>query len=223
MNDTRWSQEEDVPARLRIIKEGFSTALFGFWLNDSAFRPFLSANVRSVSNHNNPPHFAVWMREHYRLVLSQCRRMLGVTEDAEDVTQVVFVKAWRKWDEFEGDDAQRRAWLLRIARNATLDAVRKRDLRRMAPLDVVLEKRTAEILNSPDFEGEVILARLHAAISTLPPKQRWVFQARYFDDRPYLDLVAETGTTAGALKASYHHAKKKIEAILQKEAESLFH
>ena len=163
------------------------------------------------------------MREHYRLVLSQCRRMLGVTEDAEDVTQVVFVKAWRKWDEFEGDDARRRAWLLRIARNATLDAVRKRGLRRMAPLDVVLEKRTAEILNSPDFEGEFILARLHAAISTLPPKQRWVFQARYFDDRPYLELAAETGTSEGALKASYHHAKKKIEAILQKEAESLFH
>jgi len=163
------------------------------------------------------------MRENYRLVLSQCRRMLGVTEDAEDVTQVVFVKAWRKWDEFEGDDAQRRAWLLRIARNATLDAVRKRGLRRMAPLDVVLEKRTAEILNSPDFEGEVILARLHAAISTLPPKQRWVFQARYFDDRPYLALASETGTSEGALKASYHHAKKKIEAILQKEAESLFH
>lgn len=163
------------------------------------------------------------MREHYRLVLSQCRRMLGVTEDAKDVTQVIFVKTWKKWDEFDGDDAQRRAWLLRIARNATLDAIRKRSLRSTAPLDAVLEERTAETLNSPDFEGEVILARLHAAISTLPPKQRWVFQARYFDDRSYLDLASETGTSEGALKASYHQAKKKIEATLQKEAESLFH
>ena len=163
------------------------------------------------------------MREHYRLVLSQCRRMLGVTEDAKDVTQVIFVKAWKKWDEFDGDDAQRRAWLLRIARNATLDAIRKRSLRSTAPLDAVLEERTAETLNSPDFEGEVILARLHDAISTLPPKQRWVFQARYFDARPYLDLASETGTSEGALKASYHQAKKKIEATLQKEAESLFH
>lgn len=163
------------------------------------------------------------MREHYRLVLSQCRRMLGVKEDAKDVTQVIFVKAWKKWDEFDGDEAQRRAWLLRIARNSTLDAIRKRSLRRTAPLDAVLEERTADILNSPDFEGEVILARLHAAISTLPPKQRWVFQARYFDDRPYLDLASETGTSEGALKASYHQAKKKIEAILQNEAESLFH
>ena len=87
----------------------------------------------------------------------------------------------------------------------------------------LLEERTAEVLDSPDFEGDAILARLHAAISTLPPKQRWVFQARYFDDRPYVDLASETGTSEGALKASYHHAKKKIEAILQKEAESWFH
>ena len=70
------------------------------------------------------------MREHYRLVLSQCRRV-GVTEDAEDVTQVVF-RRWIKWVEFEGDDAQRRAWLLRIARNAPFGGRSKRDLRRMA-------------------------------------------------------------------------------------------
>ena len=62
------------------------------------------------------------MREHYRLVLSQSRRMLGVTEDAEDVTQAVFVKTWKAWDGFEGNEAQRRAWLLRITRNATVDA-----------------------------------------------------------------------------------------------------
>ena len=163
------------------------------------------------------------MREHYRLVLSQSRRMLGVTEDAEDVTQAVFVKTWKAWDGFEGNESQRRAWLLRITRNATVDAARKRNLRRMAPLDVLLEERTAEVLSSPDFEGDAILARLHAAISTLPPKQRWVFQARYFDDRPYVDLASETGTSEGALKGAFHHAKKKIEAILQKEAESWFH
>ena len=92
------------------------------------------------------------MREHYRLVLSQSRRMLGVTEDAEDVTQAVFVKTWKAWDGFEGNEAQRRAWLLRITRNATVDAARKRNLRRMAPLDVLLEERTAEVLSSPNFE-----------------------------------------------------------------------
>lgn len=157
------------------------------------------------------------------MVLSQSRRMLGVTEDAEDVAQAVFVKAWKAWDGFEGNAAQRRAWLLRITRNATVDAARKRTLRRMAPLDVELEERTAHMLASPDFEGDEVLARLHAAISTLPPKQRWVFQARYFDDRSYADLADETGTSEGALKASFHHARKKIETILKKEAETLFH
>lgn len=157
------------------------------------------------------------------MVLSQSRRMLGVTEDAEDVAQAVFVKAWKAWDGFEGNAIQRRAWLLRITRNATVDAARKRTLRRMAPLDVELEERTAHMLASPDFEGDEVLARLHAAISTLPPKQRWVFQARYFDDRSYADLADETGTSEGALKASFHHARKKIETILKKEAETLFH
>ena len=80
------------------------------------------------------------MREHYRMVLSQSRRMLGVVEDAEDVAQSVFVKAWQAWDGFEGNEYQRRAWLLRITRNATVDAARKRKLRRMAPLDVCLKK-----------------------------------------------------------------------------------
>ena len=93
----------------------------------------------------------------------------------------------------------------------------------MAPLDTLMEVRTSEVLSSPDFEGDAIMARLYAVMSTLPPKQRWVFQARYFDDRPYADLASETGTSEGALKASYHHAKKKMEAILQQEAESLFH
>lgn len=163
------------------------------------------------------------MRANYRMVLSQSRRMLGVKEDAEDVAQSVFVKAWQAWGGFEGNEIQRKAWLLRITRNATVDAARKRNLRRMSPIDLVLEERTAQLLSSPDFEGDEILARLHAVISTLPPKQRWVFQARYFDDRPYADLSVETGTSEGALKASYHHARKKIESVLRTEAESLFH
>ena len=59
------------------------------------------------------------MREHYRLVLSQCRRMLGVTEDAEGVTQVAFVKAWRKWEEFEGDDALQSCSAIFVSRRIT--------------------------------------------------------------------------------------------------------
>ena len=163
------------------------------------------------------------MRDHYRMVLSQSRRMLGVLEDAEDVAQAVFMKAWKSWDGFNGNEHQRRAWLLRITRNATVDAARKRNLRRMAPLDVYLEERTEQVLSSSDFEGDAAWARLHAAVSRLPPKQRWVFQARYFDDRSYADLALETGTSEGALKASYHHARKKIEVILKQEAASLFH
>jgi len=180
-------------------------------------------NVDHSSPPQSPPDFAAWMRDHYRLVLSQSRRMLGAVEDAEDVAQTVFVKVWNAWEGFDGNDHQRKAWLMRITRNATVDAARKRNLRRMAPLDVYLEERTEQVLSSSDFEGDAVLARLHAAVSTLPPKQRWVFQARYFDDRSYVDLSLETGTSEGALKASYHHARKKLETILKREAALLFH
>ena len=162
--------------------------------------------------------FEPWMRKHYALVLAQSRRMLLVPEDAEDVAQQVFIKAWKAWSSFEGNGPQRVAWLLKITRNASVDAARKRNLRRMAPLDVVLEERTAQVLSSPDFDGDVILARLHAAISTLPPRQRWVFQARYFGGRSYAELAKETGKSEGALKASFHHARKKIESFIQEQA-----
>lgn len=171
----------------------------------------------------DPSDFADWMRAHYGLVLSQARRMLVVHEDAEDVAQAVFIKAWDAWSGFEGNEVQRKAWLLKITRNATVDAARKRSLRRMAPLDVEIEERTAAVMASPEFEGDHILARLHAAISTLPPKQRWVFQARYFDARPYADLALETGTSEGALKASYHHARQKIEAFISRDMSQAFH
>lgn len=163
------------------------------------------------------------MRENYPLVLSQARRMLLVREDAEDVTQQVFLKAWKAWEGFEGNPAQRQAWLLRIARNTTVDSARKRRLRRMLPVDTQLEERTSGVLSSDDFSGERIMALLHAAIATLPPKQRWVFQARYFDGRSYAHLSLETGTSEGALKASYHHAKKKIEKVLKAEASLVFY
>ena len=170
----------------------------------------------------NAPDFSEWMRANYRLVLSQSRRMLLVKEDAEDVTQLVFTKAWKAWEGFEGNETQRKAWLLRIARNSIVDAARRRNLRRMVSIDTALEERTAAVLASDDFEGDRILALLHSAIAQLPPKQRWVFQARYFDARPYALLAKETGTSEGALKASYHHGRKKIERILEAQASVLF-
>lgn len=169
---------------------------------------------RSHPLSSEAPDFSEWMRMNYGLVLAQARRMLLVREDAEDTAQQVFVKAWKAWHGFSGNEVQRKAWLLRIARNAIIDAARKRKLRRMQPLDDVLQERTAAVMTDQDFEGDQILAMLHAAVSTLPPKQRWVFQARYFDGRPYAELSLETGTSEGALKASYHHAKKKVEDII---------
>ena len=111
------SGAETFAAAPGIAKEGLAVICSAFRLNAPAGDPFLWGTC--ILQDIDPPDFATWMREHYRLVLSQSRRMLGVTEDAEDVTQAVFVKTWKAWDGFEGNAAQRRAWLLRITRNAT--------------------------------------------------------------------------------------------------------
>jgi len=158
--------------------------------------------------------FAPWVEAKYGLVYHTLLRMLQVKEDAEDVTQLVFIKAWQGLSKFEGNTAQLNAWLLRIAHNACIDALRRRKVRRTISLDAQLVSTMSALVASEDFDGDQALAKLHAAVGTLPPKQGLVFQYRYFDEKSYAEIADITGTSVGALKASYHFAKSKIEALL---------
>lgn len=159
--------------------------------------------------------FGPWVDAKYGLVYHTLLRMLHVKEDAEDVTQQVFINAWQGLDAFQGNSAQLNAWLLRIAHNACIDALRRRKVRRTVPLDTRMEETVAGLTACHDFDGDAALAQLHAAAETLPPKQGLVFQYRYFDEKSYAEIAAITGTSEGALKASYHFAKTKIEGLLK--------
>ncbi|MDG2425900.1 MAG: sigma-70 family RNA polymerase sigma factor [Flavobacteriales bacterium] len=158
--------------------------------------------------------FSIWVEEKYAVVYHTVVRMVLCKEDAQDIVQIVFIKAWQGIEKFEGHEKQLHAWLMRIAHNAAIDALRKRKVRRTVSLDTQMEQRVESLESDPFFDGDAALAHLHAALETLPDKQRLVFNYRYFDNLPYAEIAEITGTSIGALKASYHFAKSKVEAYV---------
>ncbi len=137
------------------------------------------------------------------------RRMLHAHPDADDALQNTYLKAWRAIDNFRGDSALY-SWLYRIASNEALALIEHRKRHRV-PMEVLQPGATAH-LSGPD--GDEIQLKLEKALQLLPPKQRLVFDLRYFEEMPYEQIAHITGTSIGALKASYFHAVKKLEAGL---------
>ena len=140
------------------------------------------------------------------------RRMVGDHDDAHDILQNVFIKVWKALADFR-EQSQIYTWLYRIATNETLTFLEKKKRRASVSLDnedYALSERVPA--GEPSVDGEQLQARLQKAIDGLPDKQKLVFNLRYFDEMPYEKMSEILGTSVGALKASYHHAVKKIEA-----------
>lgn len=138
----------------------------------------------------------------------QIRRMVVNHDDADDILQNTFVKAWNALSSFRGD-SKIGTWLYRIATNETLSFLeRQRDI--YTSLDNS-EGHIIETLHSdPYFDGDETEKQLQQAIRQLPDKQRQIFIMKYFQDMKYEEISLVLGTSIGALKASYHHATKKI-------------
>lgn len=147
----------------------------------------------------------------------QIRRMVNNHEDANDLLQNTFLKAWSSLDAFRGD-AKLSTWLHKIAINESLTFLERERKR----LNLSLDDEESHIVNlieaDTDIDGDELRRELRKAIAALPEKQRLVFNMRYYDDMSYEKMSEILGTSTGALKASYHHAVKKIEAYF---AESL--
>ncbi|TXF87079.1 RNA polymerase sigma factor [Neolewinella aurantiaca] len=142
-------------------------------------------------------------------------RMLHSGADTDDVLQNTLVKAYRNLKKFRGD-SKLSTWLYRIATNEALSWLRSSQ-RRNARFSSEEPGSIADRQLEADayFDGDEAQAHLHRALATLPAKQRAVFSFRYFDDLPYRQIAEITGTSEGALKASYHLAVKKIESQLK--------
>lgn len=143
----------------------------------------------------------------------QVRRIVITHEDANDVVQNAFVKAWLNLGEFE-NKSKISTWLSRIAINEALDFMRKKQ--RMDGISADENPAMANNLMADEyFDGDETQAQLQEAISKLPEVQRTVFNMRYFEELKYSEMSKILGTTEGALKANYHLAVKKIEKFFK--------
>ncbi|KPK86412.1 MAG: hypothetical protein AMS27_05075 [Bacteroides sp. SM23_62_1] len=142
------------------------------------------------------------------------RKMLISHEETDDVLQNTFINAFQGLNNFR-EDASLFTWLYRIATNEALTALKKKKRRYFLSLSDV-QSQLEKSLEADDFiDGEDIRMKLQKAILTLPEKQRIVFNMKYFDELKYEEMAEILNTTVGALKASYHHAVKKIEKYLE--------
>ena len=142
------------------------------------------------------------------------RRMVLSHDDTNDLMQNTFIKAWTSIDTFRGD-SQLSTWLYRIAINETLTFLSKRS--QSIPIDSP-EASVVELLESDTyFNGDKAEATFQEALQKLPPKQRLVFNMKYYEEMKYEEISELLGTSVGALKASYHLAVKKIEDFLKEK------
>ena len=143
------------------------------------------------------------------------RRFVCSHEDSNDLLQDIFIKIWAALPSFRGD-AQLFTWIYRIATNEVLNHLRKEKFKALISFDSESSALERKIDEDPHFNGDAIQRELYKAIQRLPQKQRVVFNLRYFEEMKYEDISEITGTSVGALKASYHHAYGKIKDELKK-------
>ena len=159
--------------------------------------------------------FECIVKEYSEQLYWQIRRLVLSHEDANDLLQNTFIKAWTNIDYFRGD-AKMSTWLYRIALNECLTFLNKQ----RASSQLSIDDTDIEMLNKLEsdayFDGDDTQKIFLQAIHTLPEKQQIVFNLKYFKEMKYEEISEIVGTSVGALKASYHHAVKKIEAFLEK-------
>lgn len=154
------------------------------------------------------------VRKYQERVYWHIRKMVIDHEDANDITQDVFIKAYKALSKFNGD-SQLFTWLYRIATNECLNFLKKKNKRSFFSInneDLNLENK---LKSSNYIDGDETQLKLQRAILTLPEKQRLVFNMKYFDDMKYTEISEVLETSVGGLKASYHHATKKIEEYIK--------
>jgi RNA polymerase sigma-70 factor (ECF subfamily) len=144
------------------------------------------------------------------------RRMLVEHEDTNDVLQNVFIKVWKNLGDFR-EEANLYTWLYRIATNETLTWLDQQKKRSAFSIDDGEGMLSEKLVAQSGFDANRLEWRLQQAIQALPEKQRIVFNLRYYDEMPYDEMSRVLDTSAGALKASYHHAVKKIEAFIKND------
>jgi RNA polymerase sigma factor (sigma-70 family) len=158
--------------------------------------------------------FTTIIKKYQEKLYWHIRRMVVSHDDANDVLQNVFIRVWNGLENFR-EDARLYTWLYRIATNECLTFLESQKKRSSVSLSDVETGLSNKITADKHFDANKLEWKLQLAIQQLPEKQRLVFNLRYYDEMPYEEMSRVLETSEGALKASYHHAVKKIEDYIK--------
>jgi RNA polymerase sigma factor (sigma-70 family) len=158
--------------------------------------------------------FTAIIKKYQEKLYWHVRRLLVDHDDANDVLQNVFIKVWKGLENFR-EDSQLYTWLYRIATNECLSFLEQQKKRGTISLDEEEAGLGNKVRADSNFDANKLEWRLQVAIQQLPEKQRVVFNLRYYDEMPYQEMSRILETSEGALKASYHHAARKIEEFIK--------
>lgn len=165
----------------------------------------------------NPPTkekaFTAIIKKYQEKLYWHIRRMVVEHEDANDVLQNVFIRVWNGLENFR-EDSQLYTWLYRIGTNECLTFLEQKKRKSSVSLSDVEGSLSNSIKADKHFDPNKLEWKLQLAMQQLPEKQRIVFNLRYYDEMPYEEMSKVLETSEGALKASYHHAVKKIEDFI---------
>lgn len=142
------------------------------------------------------------------------RRMVVRHDEAQDLLQEMWVRAWRGIGKLRGGSRELRPWLYAIATNLCLSRLRRRYMWRLVALEDVGRKLAESFETSADIDADSIEARFQKALLALPTKQRLVFNLRYYDELPYAEISRITGMSENTLKTDYHYAQKRIRELM---------
>ena len=160
--------------------------------------------------------FRVLITEYKERLYWHIRKIVISHDDTDDVLQNTFIKVFKNIDNFK-QDSKLYSWMYRIATNEAITFINKRAKERNIDITEIQQQLVSNLESDDWFSGDEIQFILQKAIATLPQKQQLVFNMKYFDNMKYADISDVLETSVGALKASYHHAVKKIEEYIKTE------
>jgi RNA polymerase sigma factor (sigma-70 family) len=160
--------------------------------------------------------FQKLLMQYQRPLYNHIRSIVISHDDADDVLQNTFVKVFQYLKTFKGE-SKLFSWMYRIATNEALTFLKQKARKNGISSETIQSKAIENLKSDVYFDGDEIQIKLQKAIVMLPEKQQLVFKMKYFDELKYEEIADILGTSVGALKASYHHAVKKIEAFVTKD------
>ena len=160
--------------------------------------------------------FNLLLNKYQQKIYWHIRRLVLNHDDTDDLVQDVFIKVWKNLEKFRSN-SQLYTWIYRIATNESITFLNKKKQQNNTPMDEVSAELAENLVESSYFNGDKVQLKLQKALLTLPEKQRLIFNMKYFDELKYEEISEITGTSVGALKASFHIAVKKIETFMLNE------